>query len=268
MSRKKKARRKSRADISDDITFFQWSGMVAPSWEPGNSVLKDKVPRLDEDGYLVYPLTLLERGLKQDHPDPSLRSEGIDIPLPRPEKIKVILDRMGNGSVDPLNPDRLKVDAYMEWEEFFAWYPWAFRRPADESILLPFERDYFDRKKARQRQLLEEEYRRIAWLLASGVEKVSAFDEVRGGHPPSGLELDYEKLYPAGMLRPRHPFELGGEPCFLPALPLSEQQRGDLDALLNAAVATKIEGPEWDRAFEEWRGKYPEWAPDGDEPKA
>ena len=41
----------------------------------------------------------------------------------------------------------------------------------------------------------------------------------------------------------------------------------DLDALLDAAVATKIEGIEWDRAFEEWRGKYPEWVPDGDEPK-
>ena len=268
MSRNEKARQKSHADISESISLIHWSGTIDPSWEPGNSVLKDKVPRLDGNGYLVYPLTLLERGLKQDHPDPSLRSEGIDIPLPRPEKIKVILDRMGNGSVDPLNPDWLKVDAYGEWEHFFAWYPWGFRRPADESVLLPFEREYFDRKKMRQRQPLEEEYRRIAWLLASGVDEVSAFDEVRGGHPPRGLELDYEKLYPAGMLRPRHPFELGGEPYFLPALPLSEQQRNDLDALLDAAVATKIEGSEWDRAFEEWRGKYPEWGPDGDEPKA
>jgi hypothetical protein len=258
MSMKKKARRKSRTDTSDDITFFHWSGTVAPSWEPENSVLKDKVPRLDEDGYLVYSLALLERGLRQDHPDPSLRTEGIDIPLPRPMKIKVILDRKGNGSVDPLNPDWLKVDAYMQWEHFFAWYPWAFRRPTDESVLLPFERDYFDRKKKRQRQPSEEEYRRIAWLLASGVDKVSAFDEVRGGHAPRGLELDYEKLHPAGMLRPRKPYELGGEPHFLPALPLSEQQRGDLDALLDAAVATKIEGSEWDRAFEEWLGKYPE----------
>src|ERR1019366_9448301 len=116
MSRNEKARQKSYADISDGISFIHWSGTIDPSWEPGNSVLKDKVPRLDENGYMVYPLTLLERGLKQDHPDPSLRSEGIDIPLPRPEKIKVILDRMGNGSADPLNPDWLKVDAYMEWE--------------------------------------------------------------------------------------------------------------------------------------------------------
>jgi hypothetical protein len=175
---------------------------------------------------------------------------------------------MGNGSVDPLNPDWLKVDAYMEWEQFFAWYPWAFRRPADESILLPFERDYFDRKKMRQRQLLEEEYRRIAWLLASGVDKVSAFDEVRGGHPSRGLDLDYEKLYPAGMLRSRQPFEFGGKPYFLPPLPLSEQQRRDLDALLDAAVATRIEGPEWDRALEEWQGKYPEWGRVGNESEA
>ena len=268
MSRNEKARQKSHADISESISLIHWSGTIDPSWEPGNSVLKDKVPRLDENGYMVYPLTLLERGLKQDHPDPSLRSEGIDIPLPRPEKIKVILDRMGNGSVDPLTPDWLKVDAYMEWEHFFAYYPWGFRRPADESVLLPFEREYFDRKKMRQRQPSDEECCRIAWLLASGVDEVSAFDEVRGGHPPRGLELDYEKLYPAGMLRPRHPFELGGEPYFLPALPLPEQQRRDLDALLDAAVATKIEGSEWDRAFEEWRGKYPEWVPDGDEPKA
>lgn len=172
MSRKKKARRKSRTDPSDDITFFHWSGTVAPSWEPGNSVLKDKVPRLDEDGYLVYTLTLLERGLKQEHPDPFLRSEGIDIPLPRPMKIKVILDRKGNGSVDPLNPDWLKVDAYMGWERFFAWYPWAFRRPTDESVLLPFERDYFDSKKMRQRQPSEEEYRRIAWLLTFTINKL------------------------------------------------------------------------------------------------
>ena len=167
-----------------------------------------------------------------------------------------------------MNPDWLKVDAYMEWEEFFAWYPSAFRRPADESVLLPFEREYFDRKKMRQRQPSDEECCRIAWLLASGVDEISAFDEVRGGYPPRGLDLDYEKLYPAGMLRSRKLYELGGEPCFLPALPLSEQQHGDLDALLDAAVATKIEGSEWDRAFEEWRGKYPEWGPDGDEPEA
>jgi hypothetical protein len=268
MSRNEKARQKSHADTSDDITLFHWSGTIDPSWEPGNSVLRDKVPRLEGNGYLVYPLTLLERGLKQEHPDPSLRSEGIDIPLPRPEKIIVILDRMGNGTIDPQHPHWLKVDAYMEWEHFFAWYPWAFRRPADESVLLPFEREYFDRKKMRQRQPSEEEYRRIAWLLASGEDEVSAFDEVRGGHPPRGLDLDYEKLYPSGMLRPRHPFELGGEPYFLPALPLSEQQRNDLDALLDAAVAMKIEGSEWDRALEEWRGKYPEWGSDGDEPEA
>lgn len=268
MSRKKKARRNSRADISDGITLIHWSGEIDPSWDPGNSVLKDKVPRLDETGYLVYPLTLLERGLGQDHPDPTLRSEGIDIPQPRPGKIMVILDRMGNGSIDPQRPHRLKVDAYGEWEHFFLCYPWAFRRPADESVLLPFERDYFDRQKMSQRRPPDEEYRHIAWLLASGEGEVSAFDEVRGGHPPRGLELDYEKLYPAGMLRSRKPYELEGEPCFLPALPLSEQQCRDLDTLLDAAVARKLEGPEWDRAFEEWRGKYPEWAPDGDEPKA
>jgi hypothetical protein len=58
------------------------------------------------------------------------------------------------------------------------------------------------------------------------------------------------------MLRPRQPYELGGKPYFLPALPLSEQQRKDLDA----AVATKIEGSKWDRAFGEWQEKYPEWA--------
>ena len=268
MSRKKKARRKSRTDISDDITLLHWSGMIDPSCEPWNSVLKDKIPRLEGNGYMVYPLTLLERGLGQDHPDPSLRSEGIDIPLPRPEKIMVIQDRMGNGSIDPQRPHRLKVDAYGEWEHFFAWYPWAFRRPADESVLLPFEREYFDRKKMRQRQPSDEECCHIAWLLASGEDEVSAFDEVRGGHPPRGLDLDYEKLYPAGMLRSRKPYEFGGKPYFLPALPLSEQQRNDLDALLDAAVATKIEGPEWDRALEEWQGKYPEWGRDGDEPEA
>jgi hypothetical protein len=268
MSRNQKARQKSNAETSDDIILFHWSGEIDPSWEPWNSVLRDKIPRLDKSGYMVYPLTLLERGLGQDHPDPTLRSEGIDIPLPRPEKILVILDRMGNGSIDPQRPHRLKVDAYCEWEHFFAWYPWAFRRPADESVLLPFERDYFDRQKMRQRQPSEEEYRRIAWLLASGVDEVSAFDEVRGGHPPRGLDLDYEKLYPSGMVRPRHPFELGGERYFLPALPLSEQQRNDLDALLDAAVATKMEGSDWDRALEEWQEEYPEWGQDGDEPEA
>ena len=41
MSRKKKARRKSRTDISDDITLLHWSGMIDPSCEPWNSVLKD-----------------------------------------------------------------------------------------------------------------------------------------------------------------------------------------------------------------------------------
>src|ERR1035441_3391379 len=176
MSRKKKARRKSRTDISDDITLLHWSGMIDPSCEPWNSVLKDKIPRLEGNGYMIYPLTLLERGLGQDHPDPSLRSEGIDIPLPRPEKIMVIQDRMGNGSIDPQRPHRLKVDAYGEWEHFFAWYPWAFRRPADESVLLPFEREYFDRKKMRQRQPSDEECCHIAWLLASGEDAVSALD--------------------------------------------------------------------------------------------
>ena len=147
MSRNQKARQKSDADISDDISLIHWSGTIDPSWEPGNSVLKDKVPRLDRNGYMVYPLTLLKRGLKQDHQDPSLRSEGIDLPLPRPEKIIVIEDPMGNDSADPL-----KLDAYEEWAHFFLCYSWAFRRPADESVLLPFERDYFDSKKMRQRR--------------------------------------------------------------------------------------------------------------------
>jgi hypothetical protein len=150
MSRNQKARQKSYADISESISLIHWSGTIDPSWEPGNSVLKDKVPRLDGNGSMVYPLTLLERGLGQDHPDPSLRSGGIDLPLPRPEKIIVIEDRTGDGSIDPRSPHWLKVDAFEEWEHFFLCYPWAFRRPAVESVLLPFERDYFDRKKMRQ----------------------------------------------------------------------------------------------------------------------
>jgi len=144
MPRNEKARQKSHSDIFEDITTIHWTGAIDPSWEPASSVIKDKVPRMDEDGYLVYPLTLLERG--RYHPD----QEGIDIPLPRPDKIMVIEDRRWNGSADPRSPDWLKVDAYCDWEEFFAWYPWAFRRPADESVLLPFEREYFDRKKMRQ----------------------------------------------------------------------------------------------------------------------
>jgi len=146
MSRNERARQKSSADISESITLIHWSGEIDPTWEPGNSVLRDKVPRLDSNGYLVYPLTLLERGMGEDHPDP----EGIDIPLPRPEKIMVIQDGAGNGSADPQSPQWLKIDAYEEWEHFFMCYPSAFRRPADESVLLPFERDYFDRKKMRQ----------------------------------------------------------------------------------------------------------------------
>ena len=82
MSSNEKARQESNADTADDITLFHWSGMVAPSWEPGNSVLKDEVPRMGGNGYMIYPLTLLKRGLKQDHQDPSLRSDGIDLPLP------------------------------------------------------------------------------------------------------------------------------------------------------------------------------------------
>jgi hypothetical protein len=147
MSKDQKARQKSHSDISDDIRLIHWTGTIDPSWEPGNSVLKDKVPRINENGYMVYPLTLLERGQRQYHLDPSQRSEGIDIPLPRPEKIIVIEDPMGNDSADPL-----KLDAYEEWEHFFLCYPWAFRRPADESVLLPFERDYFDSKKMRKRR--------------------------------------------------------------------------------------------------------------------
>ncbi len=151
MSRNEKARQKSHADI-ESITFFHSLWGIDPSSEPANSVLKDKVPRRDENGYMMYPLTLLERGLKQDHPDPSLRSEGIDIPLPRPEKNMVIDDRAGNDSILHEGRHRLRADAFEDWEYFFMTYPWAFRRPADESVLLPFERDYFDRKKMRQRQ--------------------------------------------------------------------------------------------------------------------
>jgi hypothetical protein len=163
---------------------------------------------------------------------------------------------MGDGSIDPWSPHELKIDVYENWEHFFMWYPWAFRRPADESVLLPFERDYFDRKKMCQRQPSDEEYCRIAWLMASGEDKISAAPRSGADVPRGGLDLDYEKLYPTGMLRPRQPYELGGKPYFLPALPLSEQQRKDLDA----AVATKIEGSKWDRAFGEWQEKYPEWA--------
>lgn len=151
MSRNEKARQKSHADI-ESISLIHWSGAIDPLREPANSVLKDKVPRLDENGYMVYPLTLLERGLRRDHPDPSLRSEGIDIPLPRPQKNMVIDDRVGNDNIDPWSFHKLKIDVYQNWEHFFMCYPWAFRRPADESVLLPFERDYFDRKKMRQRQ--------------------------------------------------------------------------------------------------------------------
>jgi hypothetical protein len=150
MSRNEKARQESYADITESISFIHWSGTIDPSWEPGNSVLKDKVPRLDENGSMVYPLTLLERGLGQDHPDTTLRSVKIDIPLPRPEKTIVIQDRTADGSIDPRSPHWLKVDVFEEWEHFFLCYPWAFRRPAGESVLLPFERDYFDRKKMRQ----------------------------------------------------------------------------------------------------------------------
>ena len=151
MFRNQKPRQKSSADISDDIRLIHWTGTIDPSWEPGNSVLKDKVPRINENGYMVYPLALLERGQRQYHLDPSQRSEGIDIPLPRPEKIIVIDNRTTDGSIDPRS-QWLKLDAYEEWEHFFLCYPWAFRRPADESVLLPFERDYFDRKKMRQRR--------------------------------------------------------------------------------------------------------------------
>jgi len=150
MSRNKKSRRKPYANIPGSIAFIRWTGTIDPSWEPGNSVLKDKVPRLDGNGYMVYPLTLLERRLIRDHPDPSMRCDGIDIPLPRPKKTIVIEDRMRNSSIDPRRPHRLKVDVFEDWEHFFMCYPWAFRRPANESVLLPFERDYFDHKKAIQ----------------------------------------------------------------------------------------------------------------------
>ncbi len=264
MSTNKKARQELDAEIAEGISLTHWCGTMGPSWETANAVLKDKVPRLDDDGYMVYPLTLLERGLRQDHPDPFLRSEGIDIPLPRPGKAIVIQDRPGDDSFHRIG----SFDAYESWEYFFMRHHWAFRRPADESVLLPFEKKYFDdRRKMRLRQPSDEEYRRIAWLVASGMDRISAFDEVRGTHFPQGLGPDDEQAYLAGMLRSRPPFDLCGE-TYIPALPLSEQQRKDLDALLNAAVAMKIVGPEWGRALEEWQQKYPGWGPDGDEPKA
>lgn len=150
MSRKRKVRREPYSDIPGSIAFIHWTGTIDPSWEPGKSVLKDKIPRLDGNGIMVYPLTLLERRLVQDHPDPSVRSDGIDIPLSRPRKTIVIEDRMRNRSIDPQHPHRPKVDVFEDWEHFFMCYPWAFRRPTDESVLLPFERDYFDHKKMRQ----------------------------------------------------------------------------------------------------------------------
>ena len=101
MPRNEKAGMESCADISDDISLIHWTGTIDPSWEPGNSVLRDKIPRLDKNGYMGYPLTLLKRGLGQGHPGQSLRSEGMDIPLPRPEKVIVIEHGMGNGSTDP-----------------------------------------------------------------------------------------------------------------------------------------------------------------------
>ena len=131
MSRSENARQESSADIPEGISLIHWTGTIDPSCEPGNSVLKDKVPRLDEKGHMVYPLTLLERG--RNHADP----EGIDIPLPRPERIIVIEDPTADGSADPRCPHRLKIDAYEEWDHFFLCYPWAFRCPADESVLLP-----------------------------------------------------------------------------------------------------------------------------------
>jgi hypothetical protein len=152
MSRNEEARQKSHTGITEGISLIHWTGTIDPSWESGNTVLKDKVPRLDDNGYMVYPVTLLERGLGQNHPDPSLRSDGIVIPLPRPEKTVAVDDRLGNGSIDPRSPHRLKVDVFEEWEHFFLCYPWAFRRPADESVLLPFEREYFRRRKMRQRR--------------------------------------------------------------------------------------------------------------------
>ena len=101
MSRNEEARQKSHSDISDDIRLIHWSGEVDQSWEPGNSVFRDKVPRLGENGSMVYPVSLLMRGLGKDHTDESLRSDGIDIPMPRPEKIVVIDDRRRNGSIAP-----------------------------------------------------------------------------------------------------------------------------------------------------------------------
>ena len=65
------------------ISLIHWSGTIDPSWEPGNSVLRDKVPRLDKNGSMVYPLTLLERG--RYHADPPAVS-GLTSPCLVPRK--------------------------------------------------------------------------------------------------------------------------------------------------------------------------------------
>ena len=43
MPRNEKARQESYADITESISLIHWSGTIDPSWEPGNSVLRDKV---------------------------------------------------------------------------------------------------------------------------------------------------------------------------------------------------------------------------------
>jgi len=89
--------------------------------------------------------------------------------------------------------------------------------------------------------------------MVSGADEISAFDEVRGGYPPRGLDLGLRKAPPRRDALVPVALRAWGKPYSLPALPMSEQQRNDLDALIDAAVASKMEGPEWDRVFEEWR---------------
>jgi hypothetical protein len=228
-----------------------WIGKIDPSWALGNAVLTDKVPRMDGE-YWVVPESLLWDKLGKG-------VEGIDIPVPRPGKVVEILDRD--------HEDAGKIRGYQEWETFFGLCGWAFRRPQDDSILSDYERTCFDARDKREREPTDEEYRRVAWLMASGMDFSTAFDEVLG----DGLYPEDEKHYLAGTLLPPEPYEVFGKPYFPPGVPLTQEKRRDLDALLATAVATKLEGPEWDRAFKEWQEKHPEGggysAPDADEPK-
>ena len=107
---------------------------------------------MDGNGYMVYPLTLLKRGRERTIPTRPCGPRGLTSPCLVQRKSSSSRTERRNGSTDPRSPHWLKVDAYEEWEHFFMCYPWAFRRPADESVLLPFERDYFESKKMRQRR--------------------------------------------------------------------------------------------------------------------